>query len=304
MKFLPLFFLLIAACGNTQVTPVDVSDVSDTSKTDTDKKTDMSETFSDVRLSTDTGSDTDQILDSGTDTSVSDGTCTHTTQGGVYASQACSESFQCCEGVWKDRAAGCGTCLCVEPTGSLGCTEKVDAPDYPHIGLTLEGSEIPRDGLQNSTGSVGTEQYGTVVTVDGREWVRGTVSHFGGPNDTGVTPSETGAITGENLRALNNPLDPSDAFLRENADAYYYIAMRWSYSPGGRSFWKDARIILRNNGNGKVVVVRPVDWGPHIRTARILDISPQALDDLGAQTDEDIDVAFAPSSTPLGPYVE
>jgi hypothetical protein len=77
--------------------------------------------------------------------------------------------------------------------------------------------------------------------------------------------------------------------------------MRWSYSPNGRSFWRDARIAVRNPATGATVVVRPVDWGPHTRTGRVVDLSPQALVDLSVATDDDVLVAFAPPGAPLGP---
>ena len=47
--------------------------------------------------------------------------------------------------------------------------------------------------------------------------------------------------------------------------------------------------------------MRPVDWGPHTRTARIVDLSPQALRDLGMKTDAQALVAFVHPATPLGP---
>jgi len=46
--------------------------------------------------------------------------CTHT-YGGRYANTACSASYQCCNGSWRDRASGCGACFCTETTGSGGC---------------------------------------------------------------------------------------------------------------------------------------------------------------------------------------
>ncbi|MDW8362601.1 MAG: septal ring lytic transglycosylase RlpA family protein [Myxococcales bacterium] len=135
---------------------------------------------------------------------------------------------------------------------------------------------------------------------DGVQWVRGRVSWFGGPRDTGVGATETGAITGERLRSLNDPVDASPSTIASRPHDYYYVAMRWNYSPNGRTWWRDARILVRNPANGRSVVVRPVDWGPHTRTRRIIDLSPQALRDLGMSTDEEALVAFATPGTPLG----
>ena len=219
--------------------------------------------------------------------------CTHT-YGGAYAHTACSAGYQCCDGAWRTRTSGCGTCACIEETGTLGCTPEVSPPpptddDGPYAGLTQSGSEIPRAGLYNGTLrsalGVSTEPYGDVVTDDGRSYVRGKVSWFGGPSDTGVSSTETGAITGERLRSLTG----------------YFVAMRWNYSPNGRTFWRDARILVRNPSTGASVVVRPVDWGPHTRTQRIIDLSPEALSALGLDTDDEALVAFAAPGTPTGP---
>ena len=76
--------------------------------------------------------------------------------------------------------------------------------------------------------------------------------------------------------------------------------MRWSYSPNGQTFWRNARILVRNPSTGVAVVVRPVDWGPNTSTRRIIDLSPQALADLGLSTDGEADVAFASPGSALG----
>ena len=232
--------------------------------------------------------------------------CNHSF-GGTYADTACSTSYQCCDGRWRTRGS-CGACFCVEETGQQGCASGTPTLPTPNpvrsinAGLTQSGSEIPRSGLSNSTGGVGTERYGSVVTdPSGERWVRGTISHFGGPNDTGVTSTETGALTGERLRSLNNPLNASRSTIQSRPEDFYFVAMRWSYSPNGKSWWRNARVVIRNPDNGKLVVVRPVDWGPNTRTRRIVDVSPQTERDLGTSTDRSVDVAFAPPGTPLGP---
>ena len=46
--------------------------------------------------------------------------CTHS-YGGVYAHTACSPSYQCCDGSWVSRSSGCGSCLCEEASGAIGC---------------------------------------------------------------------------------------------------------------------------------------------------------------------------------------
>jgi hypothetical protein len=235
--------------------------------------------------------------------------CTHSF-GGRYASTACSASYQCCDGTWETRASGCGTCFCVEETGTSGCG--MSAPPPPtgggtgaFAGLTQSGSEIPRAGLENgtlrSTLGIATEPYGTVVTSGGESWVRGRVSWFGGPRDTGVTATETGAVSGERLRSLNDPVSPSASTLMSRPADYYFVAMRWNYRPNSTTWWRNARILVRNPTTGRTVVARPVDWGPNTSTRRVVDVSPQVMTDLGVTTDNDVDVAFAAPGTPLGP---
>ncbi len=232
--------------------------------------------------------------------------CSHSF-GGVYAHLACSSSYQCCDGAWRTRGNGCGACTCEEETGTQGCGAGSSTPPMsalPHAGLTLGGSQIPRAGLANGTLAatlgVSTEPLGAVVTHAGVSWVRGRVSSFGGPNDTGVSATETGAVSGERLRSLNNPMSPSASTLASRPEDYYYAAMRWSYSPNSVSFWRRQRFVVTNASTGATIVVRAVDWGPHTRTGRILDLSPQALRDLGVTTDADVLIAFAPEGTALG----
>lgn len=171
-------------------------------------------------------------------------------------------------------------------------------------GLSQDGSEVPRAGLANATLratlGISTEPYGDVTSWSGGEWVRGRVSWFGGPSDTGVSSTETGAVTGERLRALNSPVDPDAATLASRPADYYFGAMRWSYSPNGTSWWRNVRLVVANARTGVQVVVRPVDWGPNTSTRRIIDVSPQTMSELGVTTDDEVLVAFALPGTPLG----
>ena len=173
-----------------------------------------------------------------------------------------------------------------------------------HDGLSREGMEIPRAGLANTTlqsvFGLGTEPYGNVTSFAGLQWVEGAISEFGGPKDTGVSATETGAISGEVLRKLNDPLNPTAQTLAANPSDYYYIAMRFNYQPAGKAWWKSARIVVANPQTGKAIVVRPVDWGPNYTTKRVGDLSPQALVDLGLTTDDDALFAFAKPGSALG----
>lgn len=185
------------------------------------------------------------------------------------------------------------------------CEQADPVPGEDYAGLTLDTMNIPRSGLANRTmdnvrNHPLMERHGTTVTHQGKRFVRGKVSHFGGPGDSGVSSTETGAITGERMRSLNSPLNPSSSDLRNRPEDFYYVAMRWDYNQRGKAAWADVRILVVNPENGRRVVLRPVDWGPNIRTERIVDVSPQAIRDLGASTDDELLVSFAHGDTPLG----
>ncbi|MBI2372781.1 MAG: murein L,D-transpeptidase catalytic domain family protein [Deltaproteobacteria bacterium] len=173
-----------------------------------------------------------------------------------------------------------------------------------YAGLEQSGSMIPRRGLECTTlrQTLGhaTEPYGELTDWQNARFVSGRISHFGGPSDSGVGPTERGAITGELVRSLNSPEDPSESQLAARPGDFYYAAMRFDYSPNGREFWSQARLLVVNPGTGAAIVVRPVDWGPHTSTARVIDLSPQSLKDLGLETDETVLVAFAAAGAPLG----
>lgn len=178
--------------------------------------------------------------------------------------------------------------------------ESTDPPDGDmspgwkkcHAGIELKGSYIPNRDLRNPTLEevTGTEKepYGKEVQLDNCAFIQGKVSWFGGSSDDRIPPEGTAALTGE---ILNN-LDADD----------YYCAMRWSYEPNGKDFWKNKRILIVNEINQKAVVARAIDWGPHPSTERIIDVSPKTLDALSAKTDDVLLCAFAdPQDQSLGP---
>jgi hypothetical protein len=174
-----------------------------------------------------------------------------------------------------------------------------------YAGITQSGMSIPRQGLTNGTLrsvlGISTEPYGTVTTYGGHSWVSGRVSWFGGPSDTGVGPTDRVAISGEVARSLSTPTSPTAADLAAHPEQYYYVAMRFDYAPNGKTWWRDARLLVTNPRTGAQVVVRPADWGPNTYTGRIIDCGPQVLADLGMTTDDTALVAFAAAGTPLGP---
>jgi hypothetical protein len=137
----------------------------------------------------------------------------------------------------------------------------------------------------------------------------GKVSHFGGPRDTGVSPSENLALYPDPRGKLPNsiflPSQPdgtTGTARRLNTDAFY-IAMRWAYKSGERgtdnnglgvrlpittpSSWLLQNFVkVINPRNGKQVLARAVDWGPNGRTKRLADVSPGVMRELGLTTDD------------------
>lgn len=123
----------------------------------------------------------------------------------------------------------------------------------------------------------------------------GKCSSFGGPNGGAYGNF---ALTGE------SGTHPNDG---------WYCAMRWPYVtdelrsvPGvnvadAKRWWANRRILVVNPKTNKSVVVRAADWGPNVRTGRVIDLAPNAMRALGASTDDTLHMAFAPEGANLGP---
>jgi len=97
--------------------------------------------------------------------------CAHS-YGGTYGDTACSAGYQCCDGRWRERGAGCGACACVEATGEVGCGAAPPPGDscthsfggtYQHLGCSAGWQCC--DGSWGTRGSCGscacTETSGT-----------------------------------------------------------------------------------------------------------------------------------------------
>ena len=126
---------------------------------------------------------------------------------------------------------------------------------------------------------------------------RGAISSFGGPG---------GGAYGEMALTGESGTSPRDE---------WYCAMRWPYVTeegkpkkgvdvgAAKAWWMDRRIMVVSPRTGKAVVLRAADWGPHINTNRVIDVSPAALNALGIDTDEVVHISFAEESgktAPLG----
>jgi len=128
--------------------------------------------------------------------------------------------------------------------------------------------------------------------------INGRMSTFGGPLDTGVSPSEGLAYVEPN--DLHDPWF-SDLFLehqppgttglaRRLDPSKYYIAMRVdNANSGGREKVRRHYYTVIANG-ARVDEVKLVDWGPNNRTGRVVDMSPGLAAKLKVLTDSFVDV--------------
>jgi len=123
--------------------------------------------------------------------------------------------------------------------------------------------------------------------------IKGKCSYFGGPNDTGVSPSEGLALIQELDQApqLFLPEQPSGTtgLARRLNPEKFYLAARWDYDVLSKEEILKKRVIIRNPKNKKYIVAQPCDWGPHEDTNRVLDVSPGVMTALELQTDDEIE---------------
>jgi N-acetylmuramoyl-L-alanine amidase len=126
---------------------------------------------------------------------------------------------------------------------------------------------------------------------------KGKVSWFGGPDDMGVSPDEGLAFLYSvndkphlflaqqppNTTGLARRLDPDES----------YIAMRWDYDIYSKDFLRSNVLAsVRSVKTRKTAVAHPADWGPHVDTSRVADLSPGLMKDLGLETDDEVEVVF------------
>jgi len=127
------------------------------------------------------------------------------------------------------------------------------------------------------------------------EW-QGLVSWFGGPDDTGVGASEGLAFIYElddapHLFLEEQPPNTTGLARRLDPDADY-IAMRFDYSQTPREMLLTELALVHAPKTGKKAYAYPADWGPHVDTGRIADISPGLMEKLGISTDDAVEVVF------------
>jgi hypothetical protein len=127
--------------------------------------------------------------------------------------------------------------------------------------------------------------------------VKGKCSHFGGPDDTGVSSSEGLAFISDVMQApqLFLPYQPSGTTglaRRLNPDVAY-VACRWDYSKTPKDMLRDGpHALVRSVKSGYAILAYPADWGPHEDTGRVADLSPSLAEALQVQTDDEVEVIY------------
>jgi len=130
-------------------------------------------------------------------------------------------------------------------------------------------------------------------------YARGTMSTFGGPNDTGVSASEGLAFFYEpeecpHLMLSEQP--PGTTGMARRLDTnVFYVACRWDYDVTSKDMLRNQMLKagVRNPRTGKAFAAFPADWGPHEQeTGRAADLSPALADALGVSTDDEVEVAY------------
>lgn len=128
--------------------------------------------------------------------------------------------------------------------------------------------------------------------------ISGRCSWFGGPDDMGVTPSEGLAFIYEVEMApglfLDEQPDGTSGLARRLDPAEYYIAMRWDYDEISKEDLLKTICLVRSPETGRAFWARPADWGPNADTGRVCDLSPGLMDDLGIDTDDEVEIVVLP----------
>jgi hypothetical protein len=191
------------------------------------------------------------------------------------------------------------------PANELVVNVKTAADDHPNFvtaindregSFSIEATFITDDGAAAGAG-------GPSITFQGK------MSHFGGPDDHGVTPEEGLAIMDDgdvaahpDLFLAAQPAGTTGLARRLNPDAKY-IACRWDFNITPKSFLKTIKVKV--SANDKSFEATPVDWGPNIKTGRVADLSPGLERALGLQTNDECTVEVpTPGGAQLPPAGE
>lgn len=118
--------------------------------------------------------------------------------------------------------------------------------------------------------------------------VRGRMSTFGGPKDTGMGNNEGIALFTD---AAHMQAHGADSLLIPGTHGalghrlnprMMYLACRWDT----KTYPQLRDAVAWVSANGKTAKARPVDWGPNEHTGRVADLSPALADALGLVTND------------------
>lgn len=123
---------------------------------------------------------------------------------------------------------------------------------------------------------------------------QGKCSYFGGPDDTGVSPDEGLAFISD---VMQNPFiflpyqpEGTTGLARRLNPCVHYVACRWDYNKTPREMLREEVALVR--AGDMEFSAFPADWGPNEKTGRVADISPGLMQDLGIDTDDEVEVIF------------
>jgi N-acetylmuramoyl-L-alanine amidase len=127
-------------------------------------------------------------------------------------------------------------------------------------------------------------------------YARGKCSHFGGPDDTGVSPSEGLAFIYDwqdqaHLFLPEQPAGTTGLARRLNPNIFY-VACRWDYSQTPKDMLATPTMQALVKAKGKQFYAWPADWGPHEDTGRVADLSPGLMEALDLTTDDEVEVIY------------
>jgi hypothetical protein len=124
----------------------------------------------------------------------------------------------------------------------------------------------------------------------------GKCSHFGGPNDQGVSPSEGLAFiySVDDAPHLFLPYQPegTTGLARRLNPATHYVACRFNYDETSKTELLGKQVWVKSLATGFRLKAFCADWGPAEHTGRVADLSPSLMDDLGLTTDDDVEVTW------------
>lgn len=125
----------------------------------------------------------------------------------------------------------------------------------------------------------------------------GPCSWFGGPSDQGVAPDEGLAFiysydAAPHLFLPQQPPGTTGLARRLNTDGVNYVACRWDYTITPKEMLADKSRKALVRAGGRELLAWPADWGPNEATGRVADLSRAAMNALGIETDDPVEVSY------------